>query len=215
MMDIRAVREFVEAVDNHLFVLVNTGLGHKALDSIFLGLTSLGAWTIMIIALAFLTKFSKRVFLRHVLVMLVMLAVFAPIRTQVKRRVHRARPEKEFMEPEHRQMPEVRLVGSETPTKQSFPSGHAMLAFYAMTYVALARRECRVWALLLASGIALSRVYVGVHFPLDCLGGAVFGAAGGWAAWHVFLWLSRRLGAHDSPRGDGNVQKPQPTGQPA
>jgi len=36
-------------------------------------------------------------------------------------------------------------------------------------------------------------VYVGAHFPSDCIAGALLGMLGGWLAWKVFLWLNKRL----------------------
>jgi len=48
----------------------------------------------------------------------------------------------------------------------------------------------------LAAAIALSRVYVGVHWPLDILGGAVLGVLVGLAA----IALLRLLGARRQSR---------------
>lgn len=63
------------------------------------------------------------------------------------------------------------------PHDHSFPSGHAATSFAAMTVLCAAvPRAAPVWVLL-AAAIAFSRVYVGVHYPLDILGGAVLGAA--------------------------------------
>jgi undecaprenyl-diphosphatase len=42
------------------------------------------------------------------------------------------------------------------------------------------------WLLGLAFAIAFSRVYVGVHYPLDVLGGGLMGAAIGWS---VVRWV--------------------------
>ncbi len=61
------------------------------------------------------------------------------------------------------------------PHSGAFPSGHASAAFAAATVIAWASRPLAVPAFLLAAAIAWSRVYVGVHWPLDVLGGAVLG----------------------------------------
>ena len=72
--------------------------------------------------------------------------------------------------------PEPRpLVG--IPHTGAFPSGHAATAFACATVLAWASPRLRVPAFVLAAGIACSRVYVGVHWPLDILGGAVLGVA--------------------------------------
>lgn len=57
----------------------------------------------------------------------------------------------------------------------SFPSGHATIAFACA--VVLAKKEPRLrWLwFTLATLISLSRVYLGKHFPLDVLAGALIG----------------------------------------
>lgn len=61
------------------------------------------------------------------------------------------------------------------PHQPSFPSGHSATAFACATVIAWASPRLRIPAFVLAAGIAWSRVYVGVHWPLDVLGGAALG----------------------------------------
>ncbi len=67
----------------------------------------------------------------------------------------------------------------------SFPSGHAANTFGAATVLFLAQR--RLWSLgfVVALLVGLSRVYVGVHYPSDVLGGAVLGVLCGTVAWKL------------------------------
>jgi undecaprenyl-diphosphatase len=80
--------------------------------------------------------------------------------------IDRRRPPLVYLEPKP-------LVG--VPHSGSFPSGHAAIAFACATVIARAAPRLAVPAFLLAAAIAWSRVYVGVHWPLDVLGGAVLG----------------------------------------
>lgn len=61
------------------------------------------------------------------------------------------------------------------PATYSFPSGHATVSFACATVLALAVPRLAVPLFALATLISFSRVYVGVHYPLDVLAGAVLG----------------------------------------
>jgi undecaprenyl-diphosphatase len=65
------------------------------------------------------------------------------------------------------------LVG--VPDSGAFPSGHAATSFACATVIAWAEPRLAVPAFVLAAAIAWSRVYAGVHWPLDVLGGAALG----------------------------------------
>ena len=65
----------------------------------------------------------------------------------------------------------------DTPATYSFPSGHATVSFACATTLALAVPRLSVPLYTLAVLISFSRVYVGVHYPLDVLAGAILGIA--------------------------------------
>ena len=76
------------------------------------------------------------------------------------------------------------------PLTYSFPSGHAASAVAGafVTTLMLPRARALLWAV--AALIAVSRIYVGVHYPLDVLCGALIGAAvgvlvTGGRAWYI------------------------------
>lgn len=77
-----------------------------------------------------------------------------------------------------------------TPQSPSFPSGHAATAFAAATVVGAFHPRLRVPIYTLAALVALSRVYLGVHFWLDILAGAALGVLLGL----VLTRIARRVG---------------------
>ena len=75
----------------------------------------------------------------------------------------------------------------------SFPSGHSSAAFACAG--ALWRTLPKRWgrAVLACAGLmALSRLYVGVHFPSDVFCGSLVGLLCGWAACKILLYLEKR-----------------------
>jgi undecaprenyl-diphosphatase len=70
----------------------------------------------------------------------------------------------------------------------SFPSAHAAWFFALALVVWYSNRTWGWWFFALATLMGIARIYAGVHWPLDILGGAVIGIA---SAWFVH-WLLKR-----------------------
>jgi len=79
------------------------------------------------------------------------------------------------------------------PHDASFPSGHSMQAFAASTALFLNDRRWGTASLILASLIAVSRLYNGMHYPTDVIAGLALGIAAGCIS-HILVsrYMDRR-----------------------
>ena len=79
------------------------------------------------------------------------------------------------------------------PHDYSFPSGHTAASFTAVMALYLAG-EKKMWkaALVLAVLIALSRLYLYVHYPTDIIGGVIFGSLSGYLGYKIVEWIQKK-----------------------
>ena len=105
----------------------------------------------------------------------------------IKLVIHRARPTA---------IPALRaslhVLGRVPPaTSYAFPSGTAAAVFAASTSIWIAGGErYGIAATVFATLVSLTRVYVGVHYPSDLLGGAILGAATAWVVHRASKWIA-------------------------
>jgi undecaprenyl-diphosphatase len=78
------------------------------------------------------------------------------------------------------------------PTDSSFPSNYAAVLFAAAIPVLVRNRKYGYWLLALAVLSAFGRVYMGIHYPLDVLGGAALGAVASVISFGI-MWIIRPL----------------------
>jgi undecaprenyl-diphosphatase len=159
-------------VDGRIAVWVAT---HRvgALNDVFVGLGTVDKLGLVWIVAAIAIGLGRRSGIAGTLVLAsaVAVAAFAADSASfgVKDLVQRARPFEA-----HPQIHPLYVVHS-----SSFPAGHAATAFAGATVLAYVVPRVAPLLFLVAALIGLSRVYVGVHYPTDVLGGAAIGVAVG------------------------------------
>ncbi|NLH23667.1 MAG: phosphatase PAP2 family protein [Bacteroidales bacterium] len=77
----------------------------------------------------------------------------------------------------------------------SFVSSHASNVFGLACFSSLVyRRKWYSWGIFSWAGlVSYSRIYVGKHFPLDVLCGALIGLVLGWAVYRLYQWIRRKI----------------------
>ncbi len=183
--------ELLTKIDHYLFFLINNAPGNFQFEEFVQAITRLGEWGIALIAFAFLAQTGRKVFFRHFIVMVVALMFLTPVMNSIKSSVNRDRPVKYYEKEIESKEVHIRVLGYKLKS-QSFPSGHSALSFFFMTYILLFKRSYGFFSMSLATFIALSRVYVGAHFPFDCLVGSLLGMLGGALAWFGFTKIDKK-----------------------
>lgn len=77
---------------------------------------------------------------------------------------------------------------------RSFPSGHTSSAFSTATSLSLYYPKWYVIApaYLYAASVGWARMYQGVHYPTDVLGGAIVGAASAWLSYKIHQHIDKK-----------------------
>lgn len=169
--------------DQRCFIFLN-GLGNTAWDPFFQTVTLTTIWFplfIYFIWLAFVS-FDRKTFYKMVLTTGLMVLFVALLGVMVKYGVGRPRP--------HQVLDgfnEIRaLKAVEGP---SFFSGHASSSFAIVSLLWLFFKKQKPWFLVFFFWPILysfSRIYIGVHYPLDVLFGGIIGMLSAFVSYRVY-----------------------------
>ena len=182
--------EYLNDIDTDALLAVN-GLHDLFQDAFWWMVSAKWSSLLMVLALVWILLRQNR---RHALLVLAMLVLAVLMADQVssgliKHLVERLRP---THDPSLESM--VHVINGYRGGLYGFVSSHAANFFAVSTFLSLVMRQRWVafslftWALLQC----YSRMYLGVHYPGDILGGIVVGVLAGWLVWCIMRWIQHR-----------------------
>lgn len=179
-------------LDKELFIFLNT-LGSTTWDGFWIFLSERTYWIPLYIFLLYLLY--KNFGLKKtglILALTLLMVLFTDQITNLfKDGFQRPRP---CFTPEFEGI--MRGVACERRGLYGFTSAHASNHFAIALLLGLVLRNSYKWMLpvliIWAALIAYSRIYLGVHFPLDVICGAAMGLILGWSFYKLFNYLTVR-----------------------
>ena len=173
-------------LDKDLMIFFNKSISNFLFDIIMPVITSKDFLTVIGILLIFyLAVFCGKKGRIAILVLIFAVGLSDSICAQIiKPWVGRIRPSHEFNE-------FINLLVSKGG-KWSFPSNHAANSFAFATVLSYFFEQKTLALFVLACIIAFSRVYVGVHYPLDILCGAIIGYILSWMVLSIWVIVKIR-----------------------
>lgn len=189
-------------MNESILLWINQGWAHPWLDTFFIWVSSreLFAFPLMVIILALLVLRRGKTGLKVWVLLLITIGVGDALGGWLKGLIGQARPCLDLWE--HIRRPGK--LGSQPCSHgtDGMPSNHALNFFVIATFMGILTGSW-VWGgslIVVALMVGLSRVYLGVHYPLQVLAGAVLGSMTG----GLSGWLGRRYLGYDrvsEPRG--------------
>lgn len=165
--------DFFYSIDLAIFYLFNHSLSVDFLDKFFSILTNVNNWYIAYIILLGIsfTKGGMRGKIAVVLIILLIIVTDQLGHKLIKEIFQRIRPCNDLADV---------LTPLGCNGTYSFPSNHALNNFAAATFFYRLFPKLKWILFITAFIVSLSRVYLGLHYPSDIIGGAIIGSAFGY-----------------------------------
>ena len=179
--------EALVGFEGSILLFIQNNLRNPVLTPVLQAITSLGDHGIFWIVLTVLLLCFKKT--RHIGFCSAIALILSVLINNValKNLVARTRP--------YELIDGLKLITTK-PDDFSFPSGHSGASFAsAVAIYRVWKKRWTIWLIVLAALIALSRLYVGVHFPTDVLCGTIIGIACGFAGAYLGMRLWERIKA--------------------
>jgi undecaprenyl-diphosphatase len=177
--------EVLQQLDQSIFFFFNQTLSNPVFDWVMPHITSPITWIPVYLLLCIYLIRQKRIGIVCLLTIIVAFIIVDPLTSRyLKFAFERVRP--------CRALQGVHLL-VECGVGQSFPSTHAANSFAIATVFSLFYRRFALVSFSCATLIALSRMFVGVHYFFDIFGGAVVGISIGYLCYILAQWSVRKF----------------------
>lgn len=178
--------DFLYSLDLAVFYFFNHTLSNSFLDKFFATITNVNNWYItyvILIGISFI-KGGKRGKLAVIGLILLIIVTDQTGYRLLKDFFARLRPCEVLTDV----LTPIGCTGT-----FSFPSNHALNNFAAAIFFAKLFPKLRWILFSAASLVAISRVYLGLHYPSDVLGGALIGLLFGYIFSEIVLYVEKKL----------------------
>ena len=178
--------EWLNQIDRSILYFINNNLSNPIFDLFFTTITNEHLWAIPVLIglLALIVRGGKRGKIAAVLVLIAASATDATVVEIIKPAIGRLRPSHALGDTINLLVPKGGRYG--------FVSAHAANIFAGTTVLSYFYEQWKKPLLFLAFSVAVSRVYVGVHYPGDVLFGGLFGYGMAWVIITVWVFLKMR-----------------------
>jgi undecaprenyl-diphosphatase len=181
--------DFLYYIDVNIFYFINQTISFKFLDKFFLIITDVKHWYIAYIILWFILFLKGGRTGKIAAIGAIILIAFSDQLSShlLKNVITRVRP--------CHVLENVKLLVS-CKNSFSFPSSHAVNNFALAVFMLRLFPKYKWILIIIASLVAISRPYLGLHYPSDILGGAVIGSVFGYifsiAAYRLDKYFDKR-----------------------
>ncbi len=180
-----SIIEAIQHIDQSIFFFFNQTLSNPVFDWIMPHITSPITWIPIYLLLCIYLIRQKKIGIVCLLTILLAFVIVDPLTSRyLKFAFERVRP--------CRALQGVHLL-VECGVGQSFPSTHAANSFAIATVFSLFYRRFALISFSCATLIALSRMFVGVHYFFDVFGGAIVGACIAYFCYLLAQWSVKRF----------------------
>lgn len=181
--------EYLDTIDQQALIAINSWHA-PFFDNLMWCITSKLSWLLILVAVIVALRHDRKQALLVIATLLLTILISDQISSGlIKHTVERLRPSHN---------PDIasslHLVNGYTGGMFGFTSSHAANSFSVVMLLSLMFGYRRVtFALMMWAALqCYSRMYLGVHYPGDIIGGTIVGLLVGWLVYRLWLWTERR-----------------------